>query len=487
MIASGSPASAGTATLTGSLIYGDVRISGLLGGSPTTLGLSTSLSVPSPSFPAVPTFTCPTAGADKTGTQSIAPGTYGNLLANSGQNITLSAGKYYFNSVRFVQNNSIVLTATGVVEIYSCNEALFGPNVVQTNIATGTDSLRFRVTSLSTKATDADPAIYLNAGSGQTTRGLFIAPNGKIAMGANSRVHGLTWGKQVKMLAGAQINSTNTSGAACEAALVDTPASCPVTFAAPTPPPEEAQCLANASGYTDTTCAGYDLALGIPCGATIPVCNHGTVDFNGPVRVGYWPDSARLMSTPTPGTPSGSCQQTLAVPAGMCATLTCSSPLPAGLLTMMVDPLSELSECNQRRLDNWTVHDGQSCSGSTSLTHTYDYEAVCDTPGTAPRWGLLTWNGIVPGTSEIRFAARVGTSAADAATHSFTSIAKATSTRPSCLPSGPLPCPIDLTETLGLGLNQGKHLDLQIVLAPTTGNVPLLDDWRVTYSCVFDQ
>ncbi len=487
----GSVLSRGNVTLNGSMVLGDVRTTGTIGGSPaaTVVGVSGATPVPDPQFPPTPTFTCPTGGPNQSGTMTILPGTYGNQDVNTGQTLTFaSAGKYYFNRLVFQQNNTIVLPATGVVEVYVCNDVRFGPNIVFSNVTAGAGSLRFRVYALSSSTDNANPAIYVDGGAANPVIGTLIAPNGKISFNTNGRLNGVAWGKQVRFGQGAQVSSAGTTGSACTDTGIDQKPTCPVTLPAATPPNESGDCQANETSYTDATCAGYDLALGVPCGAQIPVCNHGTAAFSGNVQVGYFSEADRQMSTPLPALAAmdGTCSGSLNIAAGQCQTLTCASALPSGTLTMMVDPNGSLAECDGRRLDNWSVHDGRTCTAVGPSTQTFDYLATCDVSGTSPRWGLLSWSGDMPGASTVTFTARVGKDAADAASKPFLPVAVADASRETCLPGDPA-CPIDLAKVLGLGPNQGPYMDVRIALGVSGSDAPTLASWRITYSCVYDE
>lgn len=268
---------------------------------------------------------------------------------------------------------------------------------------------------------------------------------------------------------------------------------CDATCSSASPVAEAASCEANAPGYQDPTCNGYDLALGIPCGEQVPVCNHGSADFSGDLSIEYFDASSPIMSVPLPPSGSGTCSGTLAIAAGSCASLTCPG-MPADYpLTLYLDPENQLSECGpeQRNLDGWTVHDGRNCSGE--IIEDFEYSATCSTPGTHPAWGLFTWSAQIPGTTTIEFWGRLGQGSTDAEaqanaeSHSFVELAIADSSLENCAATGPLPCPIDLTEKFGATPMQGHHMDLRIKLKSEGGENPHLSDWDISYSCIYDQ
>lgn len=262
---------------------------------------------------------------------------------------------------------------------------------------------------------------------------------------------------------------------------------------------DDGTCVANDVGEVDGTCGGYDLTMDIPCDDRVTICNRGAGDFNGNVEVGYWAESDGQMSFETPTvSPDGTCPlSSLTIPAGTCVDGTCAIAA-SGLHTMMVDPDHDLSECDNRRLDNWTVHDRQTCpipplADLVIVEETY--EAICPEETTA-LWSLLGWYTVISGDPSITFSGVVAQTASELATlmgspSNFTTIGVAAfspvwadDTRNCGLLDA---CRGDLTEALSLGTaNHGQHLGLRIVL-DSGEPIPSLNDWFVTYSCVYDQ
>jgi hypothetical protein len=263
---------------------------------------------------------------------------------------------------------------------------------------------------------------------------------------------------------------------------------CPIGLT-PDLPSEGATCEPNAPGYEDVTCGGYDLALGVPCDDEVPVCNHGTIDFNGNVQVGYWDTSDLQLSTDSPSAPGGTCVDSLTIAAGTCETLVCLG-MPATEHTLMVDPADALGECDERRLDNWSYHDGRTCSSVLApYTEVQVYEAVCPN-SSSPRWGLLTWSTQTPAGSSISFSAATAATVADLASAPAPTLLGTAEASPIdtqiCTWSGPTPpCPVDVTGVLGLGSYQDPVLELTIEMGGSVS--PTLEDWRLTYSCVIDE
>lgn len=467
----------------------------------TEAGGLSAAAVPAPDWPTV-SFACtsgrPPGGVDQNlwGT-TLPPGTYGNVALNGDwQTLTLQAGDYYVGNLDLTRaNTTLTLPATGTVRIFACGQVTFGPGLTLNNSGTGANIGRFRVYSLSAASADTSPAIYVNNGSGRFMRGVFVAPNGKISVGASSTLQGVAWGNAVWTNTSGIINGGGYAGSNCAAANIDAAPVCPVTVAG-TPPSEPGECHENVLGYTDATCSTYDLAAGVPCEDRIPVCNHGTSTFNGNLTLGYWAADQGQMSREMPTrSPQGTCSASgLSIAPGNCVEVTCALP-STDTHTLVIDPNNVLSECGSgyfhRRLDNWTVHDGRSCSagGGPPVEVEYLYEAECPYDSSA-RWGFLTWNTTTPGTSSISFAAQVALSAADLTSAGYVDVGVAQSSPTDtsvCTLSGPNPaCPVHLSDALNLGFNQGQFLALRILLQPTA-DTPVLRDWDVTYTCVYDE
>lgn len=454
--------------------------------------------VPTPPWPAV-SFSCsggrPPGGTDQNlWSATLAPGTYGNVsMAGDWQHLTLQAGDYYVGNFTLTRaNTTLNLPSSGAVRIFACGQVHFGNQLTINNNTSGTS--RLQIYSLSPANADSDPAIFVNQGSGRSLRAVLMAPQGKVSIGANSTLYGSAWGDALFLGAGATLDGSSWSGATCEAAGLDASPSCPVTIT-PNVPTEPAECRENALGYSDGTCLGYDLAAGVPCGDLVPVCNHGTAPFNGPLTIGYWDAQHGQMSLETPSrSPDGVCfVAALSIAPGNCVEVACA--VPDGLHTLVIDPDDVLDECGaglyDRGLDNWTVHDGRSCSGGGGGIQQVEYLYAAACPyGSSARWGFLTWNTDVPDGTSIRFSAQAAYSETELTSGGYVLVGTARSApvdTSRCGLAGPSgSCPIKLSDVLNLGHNQGQFLALQIELEPTA-STPVLRDWQVTYTCVYDE
>lgn len=496
VLAEGNVAKGSTSVYSQSLrSRGTITGTALVAGTQTASASSTA--VPTPTWPTV-SFSCtsgkPPGGVDQNlwgGT--LVPGTYGNVtLAGGSQNLTLQSGDYYVGNFTLTQSSStLTLPTTGQVRIFACGKVSFTNGLTLANAGSGATTDKLRVYSLSTNTSNTDPAIYINNGSGKSMTGVFIAPNGKIAVGPSSTLNGAGWGDAFFTGTSATVSGANFSGATCEAASVDASPSCPVTVTTGVPA-EPATCDANNVGYTDPTCSTYDLAADVPCDDQVPICNHGTATYTGDLTIGYWSaDKGQMSLAPASKVPDGTCSATgLSIAPGNCVEVTCAMP-SGGTHSLLIDPDVTLSECGagsyNRRLDNWTVHDGRSCSSGGNEVE-YLYEADCSGEiGTAPLWGFLHWNTTTPSGSYVRFSAEVGSDATTiGGSYQQIGLAEPSPVDTSeCSKGGPSGCPVPISDELGLSRNQGKYLALKIELDGTAA--PTLRDWLVTYTCVYDE
>jgi hypothetical protein len=469
-------------------------------GTPTiSSGLVNTASMVDPD-PAVPTvnFNCAAGTAshyDWEGSLMLNAAThYDEVEMGWGETLRFpAAGKYYMNYLYLGGDNAIQLPAApAVVEVYVCGQVYVGEQTVVTGLAAGADSMRFRVYS----NYNGSNAIwwYRDDSGGRQTYGAMYAPNGSIRLGGNLTHNGLLWGEDVILGSNDTINYPGAAETACEAAPIDAGAVCPLTLI-PKPAMASGQCEDNTAGYKDSSCIGYDLAAGIPCDKKVPICNHGTAQFSGSVSIGYYSPSKGQLAVENPAVaPDGTCPQTLTIPAGECRDLTNCTALAAGQ-TIMIDPLKALTpgECgggtNGRRLDNWTAYDGRTCVPQSQPNRVeYEYEAKCP-DGSSARWGLLTWSTTTPGSSHIDFSVKVGADSEELATANFAKIAEASQALNSqvCVFKSATPCYADITAKLSLSPKEpARFLNLRADVVPNGGS-PVLKDWGISYTCVYDQ
>jgi len=502
-LVNGHATSSGSLNAAGSLITGNlVSGSGTIAAG-TVLGSITTALPPTPRLPTRPLPACSSTPDPRSG--RLDPGAYGDVTVSAGEVLELSEGTYTFNSLTIGTSSggaSLRLPSDGsIVEINVCDDVDFmdGSQMLGLTQATaiyvsiyaeGYIAAHGNNTLYGMLIAAGDPGWYAGPCSSGDPCNLGALRDGSLYIGQNSLVYGITAAeRRLDVRGGSTVDSTGLDEL-CELIWdpgeVVTWPGCPITLMEDWPD-ESGTCDQNTIGYEDASCSGYDLAIDIPCDDQVPVCNHGTVDFSGSVDVGYWALSLAQISSETPTAFDGVCTGNLNIPAGECDHLTC--PMLTGAEhTLLVDPEDLLGECDDRRLDNWSLFDDRSCGAPTDRTETYRYEAVCP-DDSSPRWGLLTWSTRTPGLSDISFSAVTAETEAllpSSPTYNLLGTAHLSPTdTQECWLIGP-DCPIDITEELGLGLTQDPWMELEIALHGN-GSLPILEDWRITYSCVIDQ
>lgn len=452
------------------------------------------------------------------GNLSIAPGHYGKIRMGVGTTLTFQGGgSYYMTELTLEGDNTIVLPAMGAfIDLVVCGGKItIGPNTKYSNISTamgGPSKLHVYTNHPGAEAIWIHPSTtpIATPAAENTSFGLLVASNGEVRIGGNIHHHGMIWARDVTLAASSAVTYAQPVKDECinyplDGGNVPGGAVCAIDLV-PVPASESATCVDNATNYKDPTCAGYDLALGTPCKideniTQIPVCNHGTGPFPAagslPVRIAYYQESLGQLAIDEPTVlPTGMCPQVSIssmspIAPGTCRMINCE--IPAGRYTLFLDPANPppklLSECNNRRLDNWSATDGRECIPfSQPRTVEYEYEAECPEESKA-LWGSLTWNTTTPGDSRVVFSLKAGENDAelDAATYVEAGIAqRAPEDTQVCVFKDTTPCYADVTETLDLGRNQPQLLRLKADLLPGNGS-PVLRDWGISYSCVYDE
>lgn len=154
--------------------------------------------------------------------------------------------------------------------------------------------------------------------------------------------------------------------------------SCPINMTPPpppNPPPNESgQCVPWLPGQKDPACSGIDLAGGVPCGTTIPVCNHGNTTAPAGIKVIHFPANSNQYPKCNPDQTHPqmqTCTTTQPIPAGQCISISC--PGLVGNREIMINPpgATQVAECSC--LDNWTLFSANttcgppSCAGETQV------------------------------------------------------------------------------------------------------------------------
>lgn len=137
----------------------------------------------------------------------------------------------------------------------------------------------------------------------------------------------------------------------------------------------EAVCQPWYPGQTDSSCNKVDLAVGVPCDDSIPVCNHGTTEAPKGIQLVHFPANSQQYPSCSPDLShpqAYTCTTTEPIPAGSCINVT-GCPKMVGNREIMVNPsgTGHVDECSC--LDNWSLYSGgecgpPTCSGGTSQT-----------------------------------------------------------------------------------------------------------------------
>jgi hypothetical protein len=161
--------------------------------------------------------------------------------------------------------------------------------------------------------------------------------------------------------------------------------SCPVSMTLP--PPEDGTCTPWIPGETDPSCAGVDLAVGVPCANSVPVCNHGSSAAPAGIRIVHYPANSNQYPKCDPDQAHPQmyeCFTTKPIPAGECTTdlqyWDGTKWVPGcdkltGNREIMVNPSTQsgqttpagypghVTECSCK--DNWGLYSGDTCGPPT--------------------------------------------------------------------------------------------------------------------------
>jgi hypothetical protein len=131
-------------------------------------------------------------------------------------------------------------------------------------------------------------------------------------------------------------------------------------------PATAARCSSWLPGETTATCDGYDLALGVPCANTIPVCNHGNVEVPAGVQLVHFPAGSVDRSSCAPDSEGVTCTTQEPIQPGRCIAVTACSGLDEPR-DVLVNPAGagHLEECTCG--NNWLEYvPGLACQEAPS-------------------------------------------------------------------------------------------------------------------------
>jgi hypothetical protein len=139
--------------------------------------------------------------------------------------------------------------------------------------------------------------------------------------------------------------------------------------------PVKGDCVPWLPSEKDPKCAGIDLALGVPCSGSLPVCNHGNTTAPAGITIAHWALGTGGIPTCTPDTSTATtCTTAQAIPPGQCINVT-NCGLSNTDREIMVNPpgAGQVAECFCQ--NNWSLYSGSgnackqpSCSAVTSRT-----------------------------------------------------------------------------------------------------------------------
>jgi hypothetical protein len=441
----------------------------------------------------------------------LAPGCYGDVTVNSGT-LRLGPGVYAFAKLAFNTGSQLRFENVGPspVSIYVNGGVTMSPE-------SATPRPRFLFLPGDITADAFDPALVNWYFAGSTSInidqiswvGRIVAPNAAVTVTSqpttafNGTVHS---GAAVDFEPGAfTLDPTTYATAACQGIMVR---DCSIDS---TPiPPATGTCESWRDGTLDTTCAGYDLALDVPCvfggRPQVAVCNHG----QGPspdtgIEISFYDYDATVaddFGTTDPVsaglTELGTCAVPGAIAPGSCSLVDCD-PVSASDAMLMVNPGDYDDptlgrECSLR--ENWSLYSDDpatlSCATLVSAPPPSQDALFAEcTAGTTPQWMFLTWDAELADGASIDFEVRTGTRNAlgtvDVWSAPVTYTAEnGTSTPESCTvfsaASDPsLDCPVVLENDLGFPAGDAIRVDVTMNagVGPST-----LHQWNLTHTCV---
>lgn len=123
-------------------------------------------------------------------------------------------------------------------------------------------------------------------------------------------------------------------------------------------------CSPRAPDTTEATCAGYDLAAGIPCEGKIPVCNHGTKTAPAGIEIVHFPANSQQYPKCDPDLTHPqmmTCTTKASIAPGKCITVD-DCPGLSGNREIMINPAGAKHVAECVCLDNWTLYsNGVTC------------------------------------------------------------------------------------------------------------------------------
>lgn len=122
-------------------------------------------------------------------------------------------------------------------------------------------------------------------------------------------------------------------------------------------------CVPWLPGQENPNCPGIDVTAGIPCGQTIPVCNHGNTTAPAGIRIIHFPANSNQYPKCAPDQSHPQmyeCFTQAPIPPGECISVT-GCPQLVGNREIMVNPPgnAHVNECSCA--NNWSLYSGETC------------------------------------------------------------------------------------------------------------------------------
>lgn len=193
------------AMISADVFYNDLENNGTITGSlhtPLTLPLVSALPEFKTAIPGTTNITIP-----QDGTQTLAPGSYGDILVRRNGTLILTGGEYHFNSFDTGDNVRIVFQTASNVRIAqkfdSDQGSYIGP---EDTTSLSADKIVFYVAGIngSSGTLSATPKAA-QIGIANTVKANFYAPNGTLWIRQNSEVTGAFMGKDVDVGIGVKV------------------------------------------------------------------------------------------------------------------------------------------------------------------------------------------------------------------------------------------------------------------------------------------
>ncbi len=358
-----------SSVLTGNVVSNNAPVSGdeyyssgALITAPTWVGTrvapTTAVTVSRPTIPTKTGLVCSSTNdrtANNGQTLVLPPGNYGTITLNSSSAspavLSLSEGSYTFNRLVLNAHSRIVFSyGTTGIDINVCNTFTPGNYLSFSSQPSPFNLLRWYYSGTASVNVD----LQGGTDAAKAFPGVLIAPNAAVTVAPNTGLQGVIYANSLRVEPG--LISVPSTYAASMCGSTSEPFCDPGISMTPNPTVSETgSCEAWELGETDSSCASYDLALGVPCEDSVVVCNHGTAQAPANVRLAFFETTYPWANT-SPNLADtahrGDCYTTSVIAPGQCISQQCDSSLMDRDLEIVAIPPSTVpAECST--LENW--------------------------------------------------------------------------------------------------------------------------------------